>query len=195
MKKILPIILIFLLILISVYSFIKQDKEIDIPQIVIEEEDVEKLTDTFEEGNLENSAGASTFYIENIDFIVDYLNLDMMLRYRDMLTIYSINLPKIITENPEEFYEVNKEMLFDNYGIYDLDEFKVFNQLLLDAGVKTDSIPSYVKINNITIEGNLLKVDFHSYFDNAEVNLKHYINYVYIKGEESLFIYNLGVID
>ncbi|MCK9470642.1 MAG: hypothetical protein M0Q88_02685 [Bacilli bacterium] len=195
MKKIIPIVLILLILFINLYGFLKKDNIPNISYINLEDEDKAIVGDDFTNGNMENSAGASTFYIENIDLILDFLNIDMMLDYRDILTFYSINLPKIATDNVEEFYDINKEMLFDIYGICCLDEFNDLNKLLKEAKIDKNSNPAYVKINDIKLEGNLLRIDVTCYFDNKEVDLSHYLNYLYVNGEEKLFVYGLGVMD
>lgn len=183
------ILLVILVIAISFYGLLTDnEKHFSAIEIKLEDEKKELNHELYEEGNIENSGGASTVYIENVEQINAYLDLDMMLIYKELLTNYGILLPKLVTNDVETFYLENTDFLNKNFGIYSSSDLSAVNYLL--DGLNSNDNLSSIKINDITQEGNLLKADLIFYYADKEFQLSHYINYVFIEGNPQLFIYN-----
>lgn len=192
MRKIIPIILILGILGISIYSYIKKDNdEPIITEIDISKEDV--MEKVYEEGNTENSGGASSVYVENIEKINEFLDLDMMLRYKELLIVYGLTLPDIVSDDVAGHYEINKELIFEIFGISTLNGYEKVNYLLNNSAVNKDDNLSFIKINDLIQEGNLLKANISYFYDGKEVMIFHYIHYVFIDGKPELFIYDLEV--
>ncbi|MCQ4924844.1 hypothetical protein NE686_17210 [Tissierella carlieri] len=190
MKKVMPVVLILLIAGISVFNyFTSKNNKISITEISLQEENKEVIIEkSFEEGNMENSGGASTVYVENIELINNYLDLDMMLKYKDLITSYGLLLPSVITSDISQFYNENADMISKTFGIYSSSDFDDFYKLL--DGLEKKDILSGIKINQILQEGNLLKAEVNYIYGEKNVSLPHYINYVFINGEPQIFIYN-----
>lgn len=126
--------------------------------------------------------------INNIGFTLKYIDPSEKDRYRDLLILYSLYLPKTISSEPDTFYDLNSETIENILGVYSLEMFLNFNEKIKTV------ITSKSKIKNIEIieifkEGNLLKGKVRFSYDTGDVVLEHDINYVYIKALPNLFIY------
>jgi len=197
LNKTIPILIIFLVIFINFFILFNKDKEkknfdSTVPPIAADKEMKENILDEGGQGNTEISGGTSDFHVENIDYILDYLDLDMMLRYRDLLSTYTINLSDLaIDRNREQFYKANKEIIFNIFGISSYEGFLNINNVLLMAGVTKDTVMNYAKLEDIEEVGNLLRIKMVCNFKDGSVALEHYVNYVFIENEPKVYIYEV----
>lgn len=131
----------------------------------------------------------SNVKVKNIDKVLEYIDPSEMQNYSDLLTLYSLFIPKINTEYPEEFFELNQDMIKNILGIYKKEKFNELINLVKQSGVNNESIVNHIELKEIKQEGNVLKSDISIHYDNATLNLSHYINYVFIEGQSYLYIY------
>lgn len=192
LKKAIPIILIIIILGVSIYSYIdNKNKEVSVPDLDLKGETKNLVIEkTFEDGNMENSGGASTIYVENIELINEFLDLDMMLRYKDLVTNYGLLLPGMITNDIEKYYKDNVDLISKAFGIYSFSDFEDFYSVLDQGGLNKDDTLTGISIKSLTQEGNLLKADVVYLFSNKEIRLQHYISYVFINDQPQIFIYN-----
>ena len=195
MKKFIPLFLIIIIFAITVFSYIEKDRnkveieDINVSHEVIERDELSEMI--YEEGNTENSGGASTVYVENIEFINQFLDLDMMLKYKDLLIVYGLTLPAISSNNINEHYKLNEDLLFEVFGISTFNEYKIINDILKNSSIVRSDILSFVRVESLTQEGNLIKAVISCFYEDKEVELSHYLSYVFIEGMPELYIYNL----
>lgn len=183
MKKVIPVILILLIMGVTVYNYVNKDR---IPAPIVEQEETQY-------GDIlipENLRLSSVYELKGKKEILKYLDPSEMTNYEDLVTLYVSFLLKTVTDNPTLFYETNIDGIRNYLGIYNLKEFLVLNSYLIDSGVTENSVIDYIELIGLEKEGNLLRSTIFINLNNANLELSHCINYVYIDNINYLFLYS-----
>lgn len=197
LKKTIGMVLLLLVLGISVYSHLNSNGEMV--------EDMEKETEEtneFYEGEefghhdggsvSENQSEISVYEIRNIELVYDYLDPADTSYYEDLITIYASFLPLCASDNPEEFYEANKDKVADVLGIYSYDGYLALNNRLNAEGIEDKSLIDGVEMLSIKESRGLLEADMRFYFGEATLDMSHRLDYVYFGSEPYLFMYSVG---
>jgi len=134
----------------------------------------------------------STYDIEDIDLVYDYLDPADTSDYEDLLSIYISYIPKCSTQNPESFFETNREDIGNILGIYSYSEFLSLNKTLNDEGIDKDSTITGVKLVSLKEDKGLLNAHIRLFYGEATLDMSHRLDYVYFGTQPYLFIYSEG---
>lgn len=194
MKDIFPIILVIVILVLSITSKIAEKKHEPDYTLEMDKEyrrnavTEDKYQGRVSEGNTENSGGASTIYVESLDLILEYLNPDAMIEYNNYMNVYTNSMLEIANRG-KSFFDNNKDVIENVFGIYEYSDFEKLVNILKDAKIEADNEILHIRINSITQQGSLLDIDIDVFFTNGSINLKQLLSYIYIEGEPNMFIY------
>lgn len=179
-----------LIIIILIVSFVVNTDTTE--KKIQQEQEIEK---GIEDGHgdivvQEETRSKSNYKVKNLQEILNYLDPSEMLNYDDLLTLYAVYISKCVSNNPGLFYEENEDTIQEILGIYNKRDFLKLHERIVQSGISENSKISHMEITKIEQNANLLKVYLNIVFDNAILNIEHYINYEYINGEPYLFIYS-----
>lgn len=190
MKRLIPIVLSLIIIGILVYSFINKN---DINEDLDEEEIVNIDGHQKDVFIPDNPRDVSVYKLIDKKNLLNYLDPSEMQNYEDLVTLYISFLLESITEDPKEYYEDNKVEIKNYLGIYEYNDFFLLNEYLINNEIVNKSIVEKVILSELKKEGNLLKAKLSIKFDTGEINVNHYINYVYIDKMSYLFLYSNSI--
>jgi len=195
-KNITGFLLLALVIAISVVGYLDEKANSDVNHIEVNTEEPEQdETETLGySGPLveEYTRPNTVVPIDNFDVVDNYLDPHEKQNYEDLLTVYSSYLPMAITDDPEQFFEDNRDNINNVLGIYFLDEFISLNQKLKNSGLANNSVLEKVEIVDLETKGRLLNAHIRVLYDEATLDMSHNLDYVYIGTEAYLFLYSDG---
>ena len=187
MKKLIPLLLSIIIIGILVYSYINDNSDFK-NQILIEEE-----IENAQHGDtliVDDPRTTSVYKLKGKKELLNYLDPSEMNNYEDLVTLYITFLLNSISNNPSDFYKVNSQGISDYLGIYDLNDFLKLHDYLIKENITTESKVKEVELVELKKEGNLLNSKIKISFDDGNIAVNHYINYVYINNMDYLFLYS-----
>lgn len=193
-KKAIPILIIIILVGMKIYS-IKLDKrqeEIAKNNIPVEDYDISAMHEGIGDGVKEEYQ--SGYEVINIDKCQKFLDPFETYRYNDLLLLYSnyiLSIADISTDNKTFFIE-NERMLKDIMGIYSLEDLNILSEKISKANVSRKSVLKDIEILDIVQEGNLLKSKINITYSETNLEIEHYLSYVYIENISNLYIYDIN---
>lgn len=190
MKKIIPMLLIIIVLVLSIIANIENKENIPDYTIALEEElrESKLIKNNFQDNingkDIEKSGGTLLIRVEGLELLLEYLPPDAMLEYSDYMTVYIDSLTNLLNKD-KGFYTDNEMKIQNIFGIYNYEKYSRFADLFSDI----ENEAEHVKLNNVSQNGALLKTDIIIIFFNKTIKIEQLLSYIYVENKPMLFIY------